>query len=262
MKALLLITFLSLLAGLEARAAAPGGLPVDVSQFPNPNALLSDDVANAFTKVIGFALDQRPYEPATPLGTSAGFTLGIEATFVGIPASFFSTLKNIGFSGATSNLTSIPVPRLQMHKGLGPRVDVGFSFLGYSRFRVYGGDIKLILWEPEEGVTWAARFCYSQASLGFVSTKTYTPQLLISKKLDFADPYAGIALQEATGTLDVEVTDPLNGQKLSISKTGHAQGFLAFTGVSFKVVGVNLVLEGAYSSAGVHTLGTKIGLAF
>jgi hypothetical protein len=54
------------------------------------------------------------------------------------------------------------------------------------------------------------------------------------------------------------------GTPVVLTSAGAAYGFLAFTGVQFTIpnLGLQLTLEGSYSTADVHALGTKFGFAF
>jgi hypothetical protein len=72
-----------------------------------------------------------------------------------------------------------------------------------------------------------------------------------------------MAYQSATGELNYTY-DAGGGLQFSQVLTGRAGGFLAFLGVDFRLgpTGLELVIEGDYSSAGVHTLGTKFGFRF
>ncbi|MGK5085807.1 hypothetical protein WDW37_21165, partial [Bdellovibrionota bacterium FG-1] len=104
-------------------------------------------------------------------------------------------------------------------------------------------------------------------------TKTFSPQLLVSRQMEFADPYLGIAYSYATGVADADIVGIINsvtgvGTETiplpSLHKTGSAQGAMAFGGISLKLPrsGARMTLEFSYSTAGTNTLGTKIGMAF
>jgi hypothetical protein len=256
------VAFLTLvLRAAWPAAAAASALPLDPSLFPDPNSLLTPSIRNAIIKTVGFAADHRPYEPATPLGTKIGLDLGIEASLVKIPDDFFTALSEAGLGGQDS-ITFLPVPRFHLHKGLGERAGFGLSAIVYQGFRVYGADFKVVFLKPEEGPTAAFRICYAQASVQVVSTKTYTPQLLISRALDFADPYLGVGYQYARGT--VTISQEILGQTITATGDGTARGLMAFTGVSFRIpaIGFNIVLEGTYATAGTQLLGTKFGFSF
>lgn len=241
-------------------------LPLDTSLFSDPSQLLPAGTATEIIKTVGQFADQRPYEPASPLGTSAGVDLGIEVTLMRVPDSFTAKLQEAGVSSGTELPPAVPLPRIHLHKGIGKRVDIGVSWIGYQDYRIYGGDVKVVLFNPDQGPVWALRLGYANARLGFVFSKTWTPQLLISRPLHFAEPYLGIGYQIITGKIAVPVPlpAPFDDQAATINSEGKAQSFMAFTGVGFTLgpTGIRLTLEGAYNQKGAHTLGTKVGLRF
>lgn len=250
----------------HARAA---GQPLDPSSFPDPNALLSSSIVNAIVKSIGLATDHRAYEPATNLGTQIGFDMSIEATLAKLPADFAAALEEAGSSG--TEIPFLPVPRINLHKGMGNFADVGLSAIWYAGYRIIGYELKVPILKPEEGVNWALRLSYTTCYLKVasdmtleLSTKTFTPQLLVSRPLEWAEPYLGVGYQYAIGTLSltVDLPDPLSDQVSSA--TGRGGGLQAFTGVGMKIphLGFKLTLEGSYSMAGASTLGTKFGFSF
>ena len=258
--------------------------------------LLSGPVSSAILETIGFLSDHRPYEPATPLlsvprdskAGRAGLDMGVEATLVHLPDDFFNALTALGGSGNMS-LRALPTLRLHLHKGLGESTDIGFSGILLNGNYMVGGDLKFVLSKPEEGPTWAIRFCYSQSKLDLASfgvtglgaltvqgtnvgninlvthTQTYTPQLLLSKQMAFADPYMGIGYQYTTGQVEMPITINIPGvpaQTVTPTADGSAGGFLAFLGVGINVSGIKVTVEGAYSSTDVHSIGTKVSLDF
>jgi hypothetical protein len=243
------------------RARADGIPGFDPSLFADPSSLISQNVANTLITVLGLATDHRPYEPATALGTAVGLSIGTEVTLVKIPPSLAQALEDSG-AGDVETPPIVPVPRLQVHKGLSPYAEVGGSWISYQGYRVYGGDGQLTVWQPEEGPTVALRFSYTDAKLGFAHTRTWSPAIVVSRALDFADPYIGAAYEYTKGRL--EFTQDVLGFPVSVKKDGYGHGFLAFTGVQMRVpvLGVQLTLEGAWSSAGLDSLGTKVGLRF
>lgn len=262
MRPLLLLLTIAIIPHF-ARAAA-GGLPFDPSSFEDPSSLIGSSLVNSLVKTVGFALDHRPYEGATPLGTFVGLDMGIEITLAKLPSDLATELAKANPSGGTPTLPPfLPVPRLHLHKGIGQHVSIGLSGILYKGFVLYGGDLKITLYNPSEGITLATRMSYSVSKIGFVSTKTYTPQLLISRRVSFADPYIGVGYQYATGGISF----PLEVQGISLgtlSASGSARGFIAFMGTQFRVAvtGLELTLEGSYSSVGVNTFGTKFGFSF
>lgn len=244
-------------------AQAQVDLPFDPSLFSEISELVVGDAPEVIIRSVGLATDHRPYEPATPLGTSIGLDLGIEATLVKLPDEFSTALQNAGLTSTTAP-PSIPLPRILIHKGIGNRVDIGLSWIGYRDYKIYGGDFKVVLSKPDEGLTWALRLNYARSKISFVKTQTFTPQLLVSRKLAFADPYMGIGYQWSKGSITVPIPLPAPFDSLTQDVTAEATGksFMSFLGVLFVLgpTGIRIGLEGSYNASGHHTLGTKVGL--
>jgi hypothetical protein len=157
-------------------------------------------------------------------------------------------------------------------------VDVGGSVFWLTGNKVLGADAKVMVLQAEEGPSMALRFCYTYTDLTLesvnVSTKTFAPQLLISRRMEFADPYLGLGLMYVRGTIDAGVSQTAkdlaaaNGVPLpegaAVHTTGNAYGGLAFGGISLRVPrsGLRLTIEMAYSTSGTTSLGTKVGFNF
>lgn len=240
----------------------------------DPDTLIDSSVRTSLTKTIGFGTQHRPYEPATPLGVAVGLDLSVEVTLFKIPDALFESLSTFGLP-SSSPLPALPVAKLHLHKGFGERFDLGGSFFYLQSNWLVGGDAKITLVQGEEGPSWAFRFCYSYASVAFspilLSTHAFSPQILVSRKMEFADPYLGIALAYGRGTISLELpADAASQLPPTVEVTPYefsvAQAYsgYAFGGVSLRIPhsGLRMTVEGAYDIGGIHTLGTKIGFTF
>lgn len=283
MRVLMLLSLFSILMGREVRAftfATPGPLS-------NPLGDLSG-ITDVFIRTLGIVLNHRSYEPATPLGTSPGIDLGVDVTLVQLPSTL---LQGIPQAGTVTLPPIFPEARmLNLHKGLTDSIDIGASYFSYLGITLWGADLKVVLANPEEGLTWAIRLGYASAYLplgatqqdlnydGYslplslsmnLKTTTWTPQLLISRKLDFADPYMGVGYAFVTGSINFDVNTSLSipkGITLPQIPSASASGgaFFAFLGLSLRmpILGLRMTLEGAYSPLGYNALGTKVGFGF
>lgn len=254
----LLALALSVVSFPEASRAA--GLPLDPSNFTDLSALLAQSFADETVRMVGTLTDHRAYDPASNSGSM--LEAGIELTLIRVPQSFITELESVGLTDTSSIPPSLPLPKLHARVSLGPRFSVGASALRYQAYEIYGGDLKLVVAQPEEGVSWALRLAYSQATLGIASTKTWTPQVQISKPLTFAEPYLGLGYQLLSGKVTVE--QEVMGFTLTASKTGTARQPFAFLGLQIRPTrpGFLISVEGAYNPAGLPTLGAKVGLTF
>lgn len=230
---------------------------------------------------MGLALDFRDYEPATPLGTKIGLDLGVaSAALVQVVPSMNAALAQ--YTGSALPLPVLPnAAVLILHKGIGERVDLGATFLpplpflatvGLQGVWWWGASIKVAVWVPEEGPTIAIRGSFTQAYLPFTSGSTtvtinpqvITPVILMSRELQFADPYVGVGYQYAFGSLGLLIDSPAPIPDVSVPYSGSGGGFLALGGLSLRMpyLGFRLTLEGAYSGVGANSLGTKVSFRF
>jgi hypothetical protein len=253
---------------------ADSGLGLDAI-FGNIPNFLTPSLANAVAETFGLVFDHRPYEPATPLGTKMGVDVGLDVTLVQVPKTLTNALKDAGF-----NIVMPPIlpniREINLHKGVSERVDLGGSVFFLRGYSIWAVEMKVVLFQPEEGPTWAVRLSRTSVSIPVgttdvgpssvavtLNTVTWTPELLISKQMEFADPYIGIGYQYATSTIDAQI---VSGPALPGVQpvSGSGGGFLSFLGLSLKIpnFGLRLTLEGAYSLSGYNSLGTKIGLSF
>jgi hypothetical protein len=257
--------------------AVSGQLFEDV--LSNPSAFLANEVVNAAVKSIGNVFAHRAYEPATPMTTQYHLDVGIEAGVIQLPRDLSNAFLNAGLSVEMPPVFPM-IKYLNVHKSLSDSLDIGGSYVAYMRYVAWALEAKLAVYQPEEGPTWAIRFCYTNTNLPIgdsslegltgslsLNAKTFSPQILISKKLDFADPYLGVGYNYILGTVKFEVSGtPAAGVAIqdTTEVTGRGQNFVSFMGVSFTVphIGLRLVLQGEYSPAGYNSVGSKIGIRF
>jgi hypothetical protein len=251
-------------------SAVAATINLNPANFSNPGALIDPNIVTPIVKTIGFASDHRAYEGATGLGNSAGIDLSVQATAVKLPSNFRDALTAAGLSQLP--LPIVPVPRLMAHKGIGDRFDIGASWIWYRELQITGFDAKWVTYQPEEGPTWAVRLNYTFCKLDFtgggatlgVHTQTFKPEILVSQKLDFAEPYLGIGYQIVNGKLILDLPFPAPLPTISQTIDAHGGGGLAFIGLALKAPGLalRLIVDGEYSTVGAHALGAKFGLSF
>jgi hypothetical protein len=254
----------------RVRSAAPTVVFLTLALAPSASGMvplpdltaIDPAICNALVKTIGLSTDHRPMESAAPLGTFLGLEAGLEVTLSKFPSDLNEALVDAGLGSSQVEIPVIPAPKLHLKKGIGERVGIGVSAIFYRGYALYGGDIKYTLALPEEGPTWAIRAAYSESDIGYVKTRTLSPQLVVSRALEFADPYLGIGYQFSRGK--IAHTETVGPMTVTLSGTGVAQAFVAFTGVQFraKPLGLQLTLEGGYSSGDMHWLSTRLGFRF
>jgi len=239
------------------------------------DALLTQELSNAMVKAFGLGFDFRAYEPATPLGSKIGLDIGISAAAVEVPADFVAALATVGMSSFP--LPVIPDAKIGIvHKGLGDWVDVGGTYLPPTPYTpgmwLWGVNLKVAVFQPEEGPVIALRGSFTQFNFPMTQdtmtmtlrTQTITPEVLISRKMSFVEPYLGLGYQYAYGDITVTQDNPEPLNDVTRSRAGVGQGLKIFGGLAFRIpfLGIRITTEGGYGSSGMNFVGAKIGVAF
>jgi len=238
----------------------------DAFTLPSIDDLVSPTLQTEAARLAGVLSQHRPYQGATPLGTLPGLDAFLEVSLVQVPQGLIDELAASGL-GATLPLRTLPVAKLHAHKGIYPRVDIGASYFRLLKYRIYGGDLKWAVWLPDEGPTVALRLCYSNASLDYLTSETWSPQIVVSRKLDFAEPYLGLEYTWISGGIHGKQIQDVSGTpvEIAIDIDGiRATSASAFMGLNLRVpvVGLKLGIEGAYSFVKAHSLGVQLGLSW
>lgn len=220
-------------------------------------------LSKAVVTTVALGLDNRSLSPATALGIAAGVEFGIDVALTQFPSSLLPAMQSAGLDTSALSTGIIPAPRFHFKKGISPAATIGFSGIYYRQILVYGIDFQYTLWEPEEGVTWAIRGSFNNADVLYVKSVCWTPQLVISRALDFADPYLGVGVQLGHGEVSGSV-DVAPGVTQQVSNAATMQAFVAFMGTKFRPpnVGFQFTLEGGYSTIGMNWLSTRLGVSF
>ena len=259
----LFVAFASLIA-IESKAG--GGMSLSLL---DPNVLagaIPDNVALAAVKTFGIYFAHRPYEGAVPIFNDNSFMIKMEVNLIKIGSQVNDALTANGMaSNTSSNTLALPIAKLHVRKALGPSMDMGASWFDFLGIYTLGFDLKIELSNPEEGISTALRLGYSYASasrLYLKSVRAYTPEFLISRKLDSAEPYLGFGARYIDGTVSMTFDKPLLPQ-VTVTKSGTAYTAFAFTGVNFQILGpkgIRFGMEGAYDMSGFSSLGLNFGI--
>ncbi len=258
-------------SAVDARAADTGAADVPSVDI---STLIPASLSGPFVKTWGTLTGHRAFMGTSSIATElGGMEMGLETTLVHTP------------SDLAASLPAIPMVKLHFNKSWGSLIDFGFSGLYYPGFSILGGSVKYIIFQPEEGLEVAARASYAYTNVDFkalgwnglalaptgteigrvfllLKSRTVSTEVLIGKKLEFAEPYAGLGYSWLVGQVDfpIKLTVLEATQTLS-TPAFRAQSYSAFTGVKFRMpgLGFQLGMEGSYSSIGMHYLGTFIG---
>lgn len=259
------------LLSASTAARADGIFDFNLIDPANLNGALPQGVADEAIRMVGIYTAHRPYTGATPITRYNGVDFNIEATLVKIGPGLVNALRDAGATSlAPDAAPALPVAKLNLRKGIGPNSDIGLSGLVLYGQTIVGGDIRWLVSEPEEGLNWAIRLGYTYADIptyAYVrSCNTIAPEVVVSRPLEFAEPYVGVGGRYMWGTVDIpfEGAPPLVPD-FNITKKGKASDLYVFTGVYFHIIGpqgLRLGVEGAWDLSGYHTIGTVFGVGF
>ena len=235
---------------------------------PLISSVLTTSQIQALVTTLAIAYEHRAYSPATPLGTNFGLEAGLEATAVKVPDTFTAALASLG-AGSALPLPVFPAVKIAAHKGLGS-FDVGVSGLWYLGSYFVGGDLKLCIFNPPEGINVALRANYNYLNLILLSPLLFhshiiSGEILISRNLGkYFDPYIGAGFHYALGDISTSLTVTVLGVTQTFTETVNTSGtaYNGFMGVSIILgpTAIRLAAEMAYSSVGMFYAGTKLGI--
>ena len=232
------------------------------------NGAVPSNVASAAIKTFGIYFAHRPYNGASSMYDTNGLDFKIELTLVKIGSDLNDAMVANGqSSSSTANTLALPAAKIHFRKALSPTADIGVSGLYYMGQYAIGTDLKFVLSNPEEGITTALRFGYSYATATILYLKSVTvlsPEFVMSRKFDGAEPYLGLGGRYITGTISVPFHLP-PVPDFNIPKSGSGYTAYAYTGVTFSILGpkgFRIGMEGAYDISGFSSLGMTFGVGF
>lgn len=221
-------------------------LPVRAGDLPNL-ASLSQAQFRDLAHDLGAALSYKGVIPATPLGV-IGFDLGVAASATRVEHS--DLLARAG--NRASDV--IYVPKLQLSKGLPWGLDIG-AFVGVASnidAPVAGADLRWAIVDDQLALPAVAlRAAATRAGdVGGLRLSTASADLLVSKRLAVATPFAGVGL--------VQTRARYEGAALaqeSFNRTRY------FAGLNLNLVLLNLAVEAERLGSNT-TLSAKAGWRF
>ena len=242
---------------------------LDPSQFLNQK--LPQNVSNEAVKMFGIYTAERPYSGATSMADYNSMDLLVEATLVKIGDGVLNALAASGIPKPQIEAPAVPMAAIKIRKAINDRSDIGISTIFYKGQTIVGGDVKIVLHEAEEGPSYALRLGYTYADVPYAfihDCSTISPELVMSQKLYFAEPYLGIGGRYITGRLVMSETVDVPGlgpETVNVTGNGHGTTAYAFTGVYFRIFGaqgLRLGVEGTFDISGYSSVGGVFGLGF
>jgi len=263
---------LSRFIGVSASIALSGLVAQSASAFSfngytvNDLSTVTQSMVHDLVSTATVGTSHHAYMPASPMGWAIGLDMGVEATGVRLPNSFRDAIATVSQKSAGDIPAVIPVPKLNVHKGLPFGLDVGASYVGYQdKIKVLGGDLKwaftdLIKASP---VSAAIRMNYTSETLWYLKGHNFQTDFLISKDLFFIEPYVGTGLQMWSGKIDVP-TGLSAGSGLPTTVSANDSGTNAhfFAGAPLKLGLFWFTPEVDYSTVKVLTFGSKFSFNF
>ena len=239
---------LSLLGLLLASTATASDLGFDPAALSN----LTNTAASDLLQVSAYGADHRPYASASPLGVALGLDIAVDITVIGVPQSFKNAMTAIGSTGIPS---TIPLPRVNLRKGLPWGIDFGFTWIGYGVYSVLGFDLqKNWIKLP---IALASRVSYGTQSLNFIHTKTFSIDAVASMSLAIMEPYLGLGAQFGSGDLRFNSgTVPV-----SVATSQSFSSLRFFAGLPVNLVVVKVTFEYATTFSGISTYGGKVAFS-
>ena len=229
-----------------AAALCALALPAAAGDLPSLGSL-GQDQFRRLSEDLGAAFSYKGVTPATPLGL-VGFDVGLEVSATDIRN---SDLFRLAGGGAPDY---IAVPKLHVYKGLPFGVDLG-AFVGAASdvsATVYGADARWAL--LADGVATPAvalRVSGTRtADIGALRVATLAADVMVSKKLTIATPYAGAGV--------VRTISEVKGAGLAEEDFRKTR---VFAGLNVNFAVINLAIE-AEKLGDNTTLSAKAGWRF
>lgn len=228
----------ALLATATVSAQAANNIDQLGSLLQTEFRLLSED--------LGSALSYKALAPAEPLGIT-GFDVGVEVSATKLANSAVYDLATSG-----SGLSTLPVAKLHVHKGLPFNIDVGgfYSSVPTTNIKLTGVELRYAFLEGGVAMPAVAmRGTYTKLSgVDQLDFSTRGLELTASKGFAMLTPYAGVGKVWTTSSPDAST---------GLKEESFAQNKL-FIGANLNLGLMNLALEGD-KTGDASTYGFKFG---
>ena len=215
----------------------------DIDQLQN----LAQGQFKLFTEDLTSALSYKAVAPATPLGiTGFDVSIGVSGTRM--------QNSDIWQLATGSDLNILPIPKLQVAKGLPFGIDIGgfYTAVPGSNIRLYGAELKYAILDGSALTpALALRGTYTKlAGVSQLDFDTQSLELLVSKGFVGLTPYAGI------GTVRGHAKANLPAPSLASETSNQTK---LFAGINWNILLGNLAVE--YDRTGNNdTLSAKLGI--
>ncbi|HBS27021.1 MAG TPA: hypothetical protein DD827_07835 [Gammaproteobacteria bacterium] len=231
-----------------AVTVALGSSVASAGELDSIEELLQPEFQN-LAENLAAATVYRSLSPAEPLGT-LGFDISVSASATEIDKRVFDIANGV----SDWDLSVLPVPRIQVHKGLPFNFDIGAAYTGLPEVgaSIIGAELK---WAFVDGgiaiPAIAVRASYSKLSgIDEIEVENMGFDISISKGFAMLTPYGGIGLVMSEST-------PQNIPGLKAETVDETR---VFAGLNINL-GMNLGFE-VDTVAGLTTYSAKVGIRF
>lgn len=229
-----------------AASLLAASLPATAGDLPNIGSLAREQF-RLLSEDLGAALSYKGVTPATALGPW-GFDLGLELSATDVKN---SDIFRLAGGGSTDTLF---VPKLHIYKGLGAGFDLG-GFVAAAPdvdATLWGLDLRYaIVQDTLTTPAVAMRISGTRTSdIGSLRISTYGADVMVSKRLTLATPYAGAGI--------VRIESNASGTGLAEETFNKGR---YFGGVNLNFAIINLAFE-AERLGDNTTLSAKVGWRF
>lgn len=238
-------------------------LPARAASF-NPTtfvAATNDTLAN-LVALVGLGTDLQTFEGATWYSTTLGVDIGFSARAVAVPGKSMAALSNVGASGVPHY---IPIPKINIQKGLFDRVMVGTEFIPSMDIRgyhisAYGFDVQWFAIDRPRvpAISFRTQFNYSE--FAFIRTATYGADALTSYQILFFHIYGGAGYRFVHGNVSNPTPTLPSIPGVNFSPNIDAGHFVA--GLSLMAAFLRVTSEANITTQGVNTYGAKLSVFF
>lgn len=248
----------------NARAQGFGDISlIDPNIFSN---LVPKAVIDSLIKTTGVYASHRAYQGATSIYNYNSLDVYVEATLMKVGSALPDALAANGLNtSSVTNTPGVPTAKIHIRKAFNQYFDLGVSGINYRGQSIYGGDAKIVLYDPEEGPSFGLRLGYTYMDVPVLYTKShvFNPELVVSRKLYFAEPYLGAGYRYITGKISIPIN--ILGTIKNYNASGTASDQYVFTGIFFRIFGpqgLRLGIEGTFDFGGFSSLGMVFGFGF
>jgi len=234
---------------------------LDISDLSNA----ANEHIEAVAETLALGGDYKAVHYATPEGFIIGLDIGLEVTAIKIDDDFKDALSIMG-----NNIDDvpgyIPMPRLNITKGLPLGFDLGFSILKLEQKGIdilnYGGSVKYAILKGENLLpAVAVRATFNKGKyFDKVKTTTYGIEALVSKSLLIIEPFAGIGYHKGKAELNASDFETGYGPPPGLELSPSVSEARFFLGATLKLLFLHIAAQADLGKVKTYSAKLSINL--